>query len=141
MRVVLDTNVLVSAILIREGNEGRLLRAWQQGRFDLVLSPALLDELGRVLTSAKLRARRWMTDDEVAGLLEALVQESVLVPGRLRVAASRDPADDKFLAAALEGRAEAVVTGDQDLLSLRAYRGVRLLRPSAFLRGLERAES
>ena len=134
MRVVLDTNVIVSAVLIRGGNEGRILRARQRGAFDLVLSPSILDEIGRVLTYDKIRTRRWMTDEEIVTLLEALAQDSVLVPGQLDVAASRDPADAPFLAAAVEGRAAYVVTGDRDLLDVREYRGVRMIRPGTFVR-------
>ena len=136
MRVVLDTNVLVSATLIAGGQEARILRAWRAGVFDLVVSPAILEEIGRVLTEARLRRRRWMTDDEVAALLEGLAQESVVVSGRVPVQVSRDPADDKFLAAAVEGRADYVVTGDRDLLDLGTYRGVQMIRPESFARQL-----
>ena len=136
MRVVLDTNVLVSATLIAGGQEARILRAWRAGVFDLVVSPAILEEIGRVLTEARLRRRRWMTDDEVAALLESLAQESVLVSGRVLVQVSRDAAGDKFLAAAVEGRADYVVTGDRDLLDLETYRGVRVIRPGFFARQL-----
>jgi uncharacterized protein len=138
MRVVLDTNVLVSAALIAGGQEARILRAWRAGTFDLVVSPAILEEIGRVLTEARIRRRRWMTDDEVAMLLEGLAQESVLVPGGARIQVSRDPTDDKFLAAAIEGRADYVVTGDRDLLDLETYRGVRMIRPGLFAQVLAR---
>lgn len=138
MRVVLDTNVLVSAALIAGGQEARILRAWRAGTFELVVSPAILEEIGRVLTEARIRRRRWMTDDEVAMLLECLAQESVVVPGGARIQVSRDPTDDKFLAAAIEGRADYVVTGDRDLLDLGLYRGVRTIRPAPFAQLLAR---
>ena len=83
MRVVLDTNVVVSAALIRGGNEDRLLRAWQRGAFDLVLSPPILAEIGRALLYEKLQKFRWMSEEEVISLLEILGQESLLVPGHL----------------------------------------------------------
>ena len=62
-----------------------------------------------------------------------MAREAVLVPGRVRVKASRDPDDDKFLEAAIEGQAQYVVTGDKDLLGLKTYRGIRIVRPAAFL--------
>jgi putative PIN family toxin of toxin-antitoxin system len=133
VRAVLDTNVLVSTTLIRGGKEDRILRAWQHGAFELVLSPQVLDEMGRALSYEKLRKARWMTGEEVAALIRSLAQQAVLVPGRLRVKVSRDPDDDKFLEAAIEGRAQHVVTGDKDLLGLKAYRGVRIVTPDAFL--------
>ena len=79
MRVVLDTNIIVSATLIRGGNEDQILRAWQHGSFDLVLSPPILEELGRALFYERLRKFRWMTDGEVAELLRALAAGGVVV--------------------------------------------------------------
>jgi uncharacterized protein len=140
MRVVLDTNVVVSAALIRGGNEDRLLRAWQRGAFDLVLSPPILAEIGRALLYEKLQKFRWMSEEEVISLLEILGQESLLVPGHLTVQVSRDPADDKFLAAAIEGRARYVVSGDKDLLAVNAYRGIRIVRPAVFQEILRRGK-
>lgn len=134
MRAVLDTNVLISATLIKNGNEDRVLRAWQRGAFDLVLSPQILEEMGRALFYERIRERRWMTDAEVVALLEDLAVASVVVLGRRRVRASRDPDDDKFLAAALEGRASYVVTGDRDLLELRRFRSVRVVSATTFLK-------
>lgn len=136
MRAVLDTNVIVSATLIRGGNEDRVIRAWLRGAFELVLSPQILEEIGRVLTYEKLRRSCWMTDAEVVLLLETLAQEGVLVPGSASVRASRDPEDDKFLAAAVQARARYVVTGDRDLLDLKLHRGVRMVGPAQFLRAI-----
>lgn len=136
MRAVLDTNVIISATLIRGGNEDRILRAWQRGAFELILSPQILEELARALFYERLRKFRWMTEEAVLTLLQSLAQGSLHVPGKVTVEASRDPEDDKFLAAALEARAEYVVTGDKDLLTLKAYKGVRLITPAQFLRVL-----
>ena len=134
MRVVLDTNVFISATLIRGGQEDQIVRAWQRGVFELVLSPPILEEMGRALFYDKLRKFRWMTVEEVAELLQALAQGSVVVSGRSKVTASHDPDDDKFLAAAIEAEARFVVTGDRDLLDLRRYRNVRIITPARFRR-------
>jgi putative PIN family toxin of toxin-antitoxin system len=140
MRAVLDTSVVISAMLIRGGKEDQILRAWQRGAFELVISPQILDEMGRALFYEKLREARWMTEEEVVALVRSLAQESVLVPGRVRVAVSRDPDDDKFLQAAIEARAQYVVTGDKDLLVVKAYRGVRIVTPAFFLTTLRTQE-
>jgi len=133
MRAVLDTNVIVSAVLVRRGNERRILDAWRRGAFDLLISPALLEELGRVLSYPRIRDARWMTDAEVLDLLETLAGESIVVEGSLDVRASRDASDDKFLTAAEEGNAEYLVTGDRDLLTIESYRSVKIVRPSVFI--------
>ncbi len=140
MRAVLDTNVIVSATLIQGGNEDRVLRAWLHGAFELVLSLEILEEIGRVLSYEKLRRARWMTEAEVVLLLETLARESVLVPGTATVRASRDPEDDKFLAAAVQARAHYVVTGDKDLLVLKVHRGVRVVKAAQFLQAIVRRE-
>jgi len=133
MRAVLDTNVVISATLIRGGNEDKVLRAWQRGAFELVLSPQILDEMARALFYERIRKFRWMSEDEVLTLLQSLAGESVLAPGKASVKASRDPEDDKFLAAAVEAQADYVVSGDKDLLDLKAYKGARIVTPAQFL--------
>ncbi len=134
MRVVLDTNVIISATLIRGGNEDQILRAWKSGAFDLVLSPEILEETGRALLYEKLQKFRWMTETEIVALIQGLAQGSVLVSGQVAVDACRDPDDNKFLAAAIEAKASFVVTGDRDLLDLKNYRNVQIIRPAKFLR-------
>ena len=138
MRVVLDTNVVISATLIRGANEDHILRAWRRGRFDVVLSPPILEELGRTLFYEKLQKLRWMSEGDVIALLHALARGSEIVSGRTVVRASRDPDDDKFLAAAVECEAGYLVTGDHDLLDLDPYGDVRILTSAAFLAILRR---
>lgn len=140
MRAVLDTNVVVSATLIRGGNEDQILQGWRQGAFELVLSPPVIDEMASALVYERLQRRQWMTRAEIVALLQAFAEESILVPGRVTVKASRDPEDDKFLAAAIEGRAQYVVSGDRDLLDLTVYQGIKIVRPAAFLRVLRTAK-
>ncbi|MBM4440275.1 MAG: putative toxin-antitoxin system toxin component, PIN family [Candidatus Rokubacteria bacterium] len=140
MRAVLDTNVIVSAVLIRRGNERRLLDLWREGAFDLIASPPLLEELGRVFSYSRIRRARWMTDDEIVELLELIATESLVVEGASGVKASRDPGDDMVLAAAIGGEADYIVSGDRDLLILRTYRAIPILRPAAFLAVLTRAQ-
>jgi putative PIN family toxin of toxin-antitoxin system len=140
MRSVLDTNVIVSASLVKGGKEDQILRAWQRGAFELVLSSEILAEIGRAFSYEKLQKLRWMTPDEAVELLELLAKESVLVPGTVIVKACRDSDDDKFIGAALEGKARYIVTGGKDLLDLEAYKSVRVVSPAAFLKILQGAK-
>ena len=140
MRVVLDTNVFVSATLLRGGNEDSILRAWRGGAFDLVLSRQILEEILRALSYPKIRKARWISDQEVTSLIESLADESLVVSGNVTVAVCRDPGDDKFLAAALEGEARYVVSGDKDLLALKTYRNIQIITPARFLAIVRRGE-
>ncbi|MCL6538952.1 MAG: putative toxin-antitoxin system toxin component, PIN family [Acidothermus sp.] len=129
MRAVLDPNVLVSAVLSRAGTSARLLRAWLVGDFELVVSPALLDELARVLAYPKIAKR--VTRAEAAELLDLLRDHALLVedPDRVPSIRSPDPGDDYLICLAEESRA-ALVSGDADLTSLPGR--IPVYSPAAF---------
>jgi putative PIN family toxin of toxin-antitoxin system len=135
---VLDTNVIASAVLIRGRIEDRVLRAWFAGQYRLVLSVPILEEVRRVLEYPRIRSRRWMSDEETVHLLERLAESSVLVEGKQRLRICRDPADDKFVVAAVEGKADYIVTGDTDLLDLGKYQDIEIVTPRQFLQALHR---
>ena len=135
---VLDTNVIASAVLIRGGIEDRVLRAWFTGQYRLVLSAPILKEVRRVLEYPRIRARRWMSGEETGQLLERLAESSVLVEGKQQLRICRDPADDKFVVAAVEGKADYIVTGDADLLDLGKYQDSEIVTPRQFLQALHR---
>lgn len=118
MRAVLDPNVLISALLSPHGAPARLVQAWVDGAFELVVSPELLAELERALAYPKLRKRLPATDAEEA--VDWLRRSAVLVddPGGESPVRSSDPGDDYLLALAAAQRS-ALVSGDKDLLSLR----------------------
>jgi putative PIN family toxin of toxin-antitoxin system len=130
MRVVLDTNTIISALLF-SGTASRLVPLWQSRRITVLLSKAILQEYLRVLTYPKFH----LSDQEIRGLIEEELLpfvETVRVRKHC-VAVRRDPEDNKFLECAVAGQAEHLVTGDHDLLELGAYRGVTVLRVGDFL--------
>lgn len=134
MRVVLDTNTVVSALLF-SGVASRLLPLWQSRRITVLLSKEVFDEYVRVLADPKFE----LSAAEVKGLLEDELLpfvETVRIRRRVRVRL-RDPDDRKFLDCAVAGRARFLVTGDPDLLELRSYRGITILRAGDFLGYLE----
>ncbi len=140
MRGFLDTNVLISAILRPEGPPGRILTRLYKARFELVTSAEQLAELRRTLTDPRLRARLRCSAEELerwVGGLEDLADVVEDVPEIEPT--SRDADDDRHLAAAAAGRADVLVTGDDDLLSLQAFEGVQILTPAAFLAQLDQA--
>jgi len=133
-RAVLDANVYVSALIQPEGTPGRLFeRFLRDEAFELVLSPDIADEVLRVLTYPKVR-RLVRAGAEPELWFEDLAVLADMVAGELRVpGVCNDPDDDKYVAAALEGRAAYVVTGDQRFLELREHEGVQIVKPRAFL--------
>jgi uncharacterized protein len=134
LRVVLDANVYVSAIIRPEGPPGRVIeRFLRDSAFEIVLSPAIVEETLRALAYTKVRKYiRRTVDPEL--WFEDIVLLAELVAGDYATSgASTDPDDDKYLAAALEGRATLVVTSDPDLLALGEYEGIRIVSPRVFL--------
>ena len=131
---MLDANVYVNAIIRPEGPPGRVIeRFLRDSAFAIVLSPAIVDETLRALAYTKVRKYlRRTVDPEL--WFEDIVLLAELVAGDYAMSgASTDPDDDKYLAAALEGRATLVVTGDTDLLALGEYEGIRIVSPRVCL--------
>lgn len=130
MRAILDPNVIISALLSRDGTPAKVLRAWLEGRFELIVSPLLLKELERALAYPKLAER--INPEEAAALIDWLRREAILVdePAGPPTSRSEDPGDDYLLALAETERA-ALVSGDRHLLALTSE--LPVLTPREFL--------
>ena len=129
-RVVLDTNVAVSAHLFREGRLAWLREAWEAGGVVPLVSAETLAELVRVLAYPKLR----LSEEEAKNVLAHYMEHAEAVPGTrgsVRVPECRDPDDRKFLQLAYAAKADALVTGDEDLLALAGKSRVPILTPDA----------
>ena len=139
MRAVLDANVLVGALIRPQGPPGQVLdRLLRDSAFELVASRATLDELRRSLNYPKVRKYLLLSDEDLDLWVEAMGAIAVLVEGRVsRRLVEADPADDIYIAAALEGLAEYIVTGDRHLLDLGNHEGIRLVTPREFLANLK----
>jgi putative PIN family toxin of toxin-antitoxin system len=128
MRVVLDTNILVAAF-VSEGICSKLLMRSRKNQFDLLACPFILQEFERVLIK-KFSATRNETHRALQIISEAT--HSVVRPSPLDQPVCRAPDDDAMLACALEGRADYLVTGDEDLLELKVFKGIRIITPRDF---------
>ena len=132
-RAVLDTNVIVSGLIASKGTPADLLTAWRNRRFDLVIGPAILQEIERVLRLPRITKAYRLAPQDISDLIELLISRAILTPGRLTIpSTARDPEDDQILACAIEGHADYIVTGDKDLLSLERYREIPIISPAAF---------
>ncbi|MBK8097744.1 MAG: putative toxin-antitoxin system toxin component, PIN family [Planctomycetes bacterium] len=135
MRLVLDTNVLVSGLLSAKGPPGQLVAAWLEHRFELVTSADQIDELRRVLAYPKLS--RYLDPAEARDFVENLEVLAIVAASLPDVTASPDPDDNMILATAMAGGAEAVVSGDKaDLLALHEVAGVQIWSARATLQRL-----
>jgi putative PIN family toxin of toxin-antitoxin system len=132
VRVVVDTNVLVSALLSPASMPAQVVTLWRQGRFTLLTAPPQLDELARVTRYPKVRAR---LNPALAGrLVNELRDLAETVEPLPVVDASPDPYDNYLLAIASGGRAHSLVSGDKrDLLALGRYEGTQIVTVRDFL--------
>lgn len=129
MKVVCDTNVLISGILFG-GHPRRILREGIRGRLDIVISPDILEEFHDVL----VRPKFGFTADQVDGIIQQFRESFFLVrPGVSVQVVKRDPDDDRILEAALAAEAPVIVSGDADLLDLKSWRGIRIYTPAEFV--------
>ena len=137
LRAVLDANVYVSAAVHPEGPPGRIIeRFLREAAFEIVVSPAIVDEVLRALAYPKVRKYIPRASDPDLWFRDIVVLAQ-FVAGEYEIAGvSGDPDDDKYIAAAVEGLAEFIVTGDTDLLALTEYEGIRIISPRAFLERL-----
>jgi hypothetical protein len=134
LNVVLDTNVLVSGVITQNSSPQKVLDAWVEGRFNLVTSLVLINEFTHVLQYPRIAGRLQLSSDELDQLLVALLSQAHIVPGNLELpGVTRDPQDDPVVACAVEGKADLIVSGDQDLLILGTYHEVQILTPRQFL--------
>jgi uncharacterized protein len=138
-RVVLDTNVLVSALLFHAGSLSWLRHAWQSEAIRPLASHNTTTELLRVLSYPKFSLMAAERESLLGDYLPWC--EAVIVPGRTRIPDCRDPFDRPFLALAIAAKADALVTGDKDLLALTHEFVVPIFTPKAFRKWLpEQAE-
>ncbi len=128
MRVVLDTNVFISGIFFT-GPPHQILKAWRDGEVELLVSPSILDEYQRV--GDELTLQFWGVDPWP--LLDLLaIRAEIVLPPPLPPVIHDDPSDDKFLEAAVAGKASCIISGDKHLLNLFEFQGIQILKPRDF---------
>jgi uncharacterized protein len=134
MRVVVDTNVLVSAALKQQSMPGMAALIVER-RGGLLKSLATEQQLFEVVTRPRLAS---LIDPETQAWLKKLMAAAELVTVTERIAACRDPTDDKFLELAVNGHADLIVSGDGDLLALNPFRDIPIVTPAVFVQGVAR---
>lgn len=135
IRAVVDNNLFVSIALRPGATLRQVLEHWEQGHFLLLTSEPIRIELLAVLDRFWRQGR---LPNDPSPLLETLAGRAEITAGAdLASGVCRDPDDDKFLSCAVEGRADYLVTGDDDLLALGDYRGIRIVTPRQFIQLLD----
>ena len=129
-RFVADTNVLISRLVFRNSIPAQAVRS-ATARGEFLVSLETLEELESVLSRPKFGI--YHTLGERLEFFDTLRLTATFIESVLPISACRDPKDDKFLALALTGHADFILSGDQDLLSLHPFRGIEILNPRQYL--------
>jgi len=131
VRVVFDTNVYISAFTYPKGVPFRIWQQAVEGRFALLVSPAIMREMAKVL-----RRFEWQEPEILRNLKLVAKVAQIFAPTMTLAAVSDDEMDNRILECALAGKADLVVSGDRHLLRLKSYEGIGIVRPADFHRTL-----
>ena len=137
MRVVVDTNILVRALIMPHGSVGPVLLRLRRGDYIPLYAGPILEELLDVLNRPRIRHKYNLTEEDIETVISLILLRGEAVIPESEIVACRDPKDDKFLEVAVAGKADVIVSGDEDLLTLHPFAGIPILPPAAFLRMLD----
>jgi putative PIN family toxin of toxin-antitoxin system len=139
LKVVLDTNIFVSSLLSKAGSPAMVIDTWRAGQYLLVISPSIISEIKRVVETPEIRKNYGLSHNEIERLILLLEKDAIVVPGLSAVAGAipKDPADEMFLAAALDAKADLIVSGDRHLLDLGEYKDIPIFTVRQFLEFLD----
>ncbi len=130
-RVVTDTNVLISALIIKSGNSRRIFKMFLEDKNILIESEELLVELRDVLLRPKFN---YITIDEKENFIKRLTELCEIVKPKKKLDVMKeDPDDNLVLETAVEGKANYIISGDEHLLKLKEFRGIKIVSPKEFL--------
>ncbi len=137
-KAVLDTNVVVSGTISPRGIPCKILKAWENNKFAHITSRKIIKEVTKVLHYPKIQKTYHLTEPDIKNVRNSLFYDTQVVEGTYKVKKIKeDPADNKFLEAAIEGKADFIVTGDKHLLRLKDFQGIEIVSPQLFLNILE----
>ena len=138
MRVVVDTNVVMSRYMNASGTPARILHFWETGNLEVLISPSILAEFERVFRYTSVQRFHHLTEDQIRQIMQRFrTFTTVVIPSESIDAIRDDPNDNIILECAIAGKADAIISGDRHLLALESYNGIPILRPAAFLTFLE----
>ncbi len=137
MRVVVDTNVMISAVLWL-GTPHRIIELAERNRLVICMTQAMLDELREVLSRQKFKSHLEMRRTSTEEILSALIPLIELyAPTKLTNLRLSDPDDEMFVACAVSANADYIVSGDDHLLRMKQYGKIKILNPSSFVHAVE----
>ena len=135
LKVVVDTNQFVSAIIAKHGASSRLLQAWREHAYILITSKDILQEVRRVLQYPHITKKYCLQEEDINALINLIEHEALVLSDTINIdVIKEDPDDNKILACAIEAEADYIISGDKHLLNLRQYKGIAVITVNEFLK-------
>lgn len=135
IRAVVDTNVLVSGIISPKGAPRKLLDLARKAVFRVITSVSINHEILNVLHRDYIYAKYNLTEEIIDDVAAFLYEGTILTENQYAVSkVKKDPEDNKFIACALEGEADFIISGDEHLLGMKHYRGIQIVNARGFLK-------
>lgn len=132
MKITIDTNIFVSSLLTPKSNNGKIIKFWQNGKFDICLSEPLLTEIARVLNYPKIKKHLQLDDSEIKNYISFLRFYAHFVDIKnVKAVVPKDRKDDHVLATFLASNSDYLISGDDDLLSLKTK--YKIISPREFV--------
>ena len=139
IKVVLDANQFVSALLKQASNSSRLLDLVHAGDVRLLVSEKIITEIDRVIRYPKVKKIHRWSDSNLDAFIIKIIRAAQMVSGTLKLRViEEDPTDDKYLECAIEGEADFIVSGDKHLKNLGSFREIPIISPAEFLKRIKK---
>lgn len=135
IRIVLDTNIYVSALMKPTSIPGKLLKKIiEDNSFEIVISELICEEIQRVLFYPKIRKFIMGSDEDIKHWIQGIgiISHMVIPIIHEEIIIYDDPDDDKFILAAIEGKAKFIISGDKHLLKLKKYQNIQIISAQEF---------
>ena len=134
MRLVLDTNIYVSNLISEKGNPAKIVRWWLEGEYDVLVTQPIIDEILRVTDYERIKKKYAKVRENRLEYVALIAEQALWTEPRQRLdVVVSDESDNRYVECAVAGGAQYIVTGDEHLLELGEYEGIRLLSPAAFV--------
>ncbi len=135
VRAVIDTNLFISGLFAGKGYSSQLQDLWVSGAFELAVSEMILKEIENTLLKPHIHKRLFLEDGEEASIISLIREKAFVITADLYQTdkIKTDPSDNKFLACALEVKADYIVSGDNHLLELKYFHGIQVVDAKTFI--------
>lgn len=135
IKVVLDTNIVVSGIISSRSFPRKILRLWQLRQIDLIISAEIIKEIIAVLNRPKIKRNYHLSKKGMREIKKSLERDCIVIKPRKKLKVIKDDSsDDKFINCASEGKAKYIISGDKHLLKLKKFKNIKIITPKEFIK-------